>query len=152
MPRFETTVVIDRPAETVFAFLIRPENLAKISPPESQLNYVDAPDELSLGCRMAFELGGFGPVQKVVHEISQFDPPNRFVEKQVSGPLPMFVHEHVVESQGADGSLVTDRIDFEPPSGFIGLLVNEARILESLRAAFAHRHRSMKEHLEQGKE
>ena len=151
MPRFESNVTIERSAEAVFAFLIRPENLAKISPPESQLTFVEAPEQITLGTRLAFELGGFGPLQKVVHEISVFEPPNRFVERLVSGPLPVFVHEHVVEAQG-EGSVVIDRIDFEPPGGFIGLLVNEAKILESLKAAFAHRHRSLKEHLEQGTE
>jgi ligand-binding SRPBCC domain-containing protein len=114
------------------------------------MTFVEAPEELALGSRLAFELGGFGPVQKVVHEISVFEPPWRFVEKLVSGPLPRFVHEHVIEPQGGNSSLVTDRIEFEPPGGFVGLLVNEARILESLKAAFAHRHRNLKLQLEQG--
>jgi ligand-binding SRPBCC domain-containing protein len=149
MPRFESSIVISRPAAVVFAFLVRPENLARISPGDS-LTFVEAPDEIELGSVLAFELGGFGPVQKVVHEISEFEPPRRYVEKLVSGPLPQFVHEHLVEPQGADGTLVTDRIDFEPPGGFIGLLVNEAKIMESFRAAFGHRHRSMKALLEQG--
>jgi ligand-binding SRPBCC domain-containing protein len=148
MPSFECSVVIDRPAETVFAFLIRPENLERISPPSSQLTYLDAPDQIVLGTQLSFELGGFGPLQKVVHEISEFDPPHRFVEKLISGPLPHFVHEHVVVSDGTNGSTVTDRIEFEPPGGFIGMLVNEARIIDSLKAAFAHRHRALKEQLE----
>ena len=95
-----------------------------------------------------FEVAGFGPVQKLVHEITTFDGPRHFTETQRKGPLGSLVHEHLVEEDG-DSIVVVDRIAFEPPGGLAGFIVTESLIQKSLIEGFEHRHRELKRILEE---
>jgi ligand-binding SRPBCC domain-containing protein len=148
MASFELCVSIDCPREAVFDFLIRPANIAKISPPDVSLTMVDVPEVLELSSIVEFEVGGFGPVQRMIHEITAFDRPNSFTETQRTGPLKSFVHEHIVEFSGSE-AVVIDRITFDPPGGLLGFMVTEEFILKSLQGGFEHRHRELKRLLEQ---
>ena len=148
MASFELCISIDCPRETVFDFLIRPANVVDISPPDASLKLVDVPEVLELGSVVEFEVGGFGPVQRMIHEITAFDRPNSFTETQRKGPLKSFVHEHIVES-GNSMAVVIDRITFDPPGGLVGFLVTEELILKSLQGGFEHRQRELKRLLEQ---
>lgn len=147
MPQFKAQVAVACPHEQVFEFLIRPANALMISPPETALNYVDVPEVLELGSRLEFDLGGFGPPQRIMHEVTAFESPRLFEESQVSGPLQKWVHQHIIEPH-EDGAQLTDLIEFEPPGGMIGFLVTADRILESLKTGFEHRHQEMKKMLE----
>ncbi len=148
MAEFEASVTLFCPHEAVFDFLIRPANVARISLPEMGVRLLDVPELLELGSRVEFEVTGYGPIQRLIHEITEFDHPNQFTETQLQGPLKSFVHQHIVESDG-DRVLVIDRIEFEPPGGLVGFLVTEERILQSLTRGFDHRHRELKKLLEQ---
>ena len=149
MPEFKAQVVLACPQVEVFEFLIRPANVLMISPPETALNYIDVPEVVELGSKIEFELGGFGPPQRIVHEITAFESPEMFEESQVSGPLGEWGHKHSIEPHD-EGAHLTDLIEFEPPGGIAGFLVTADRILESLQTSFGHRHQEMKKMLEQG--
>jgi len=140
---FKSSVTVDCPPEEVFDFLLRPDNIVRISPPEMGLNFTKAPEVLELGSILEFSVLAHGQVQRLAHEITHFESPVRFVEKQVEGPFKHWVHEHIfaVDEQGS--VTVTDRIEFKPPGGLIGLLVTENKILESLDDGFAHRHEQL---------
>src|SRR5580765_1770936 len=85
MPVFETSVTVDCPREQAFDFLLRPANVVLISPPELGLNFIDAPEVVSLGSRIEFKIQGYGQVQTIVHEITALDHPERITETQVQG-------------------------------------------------------------------
>jgi ligand-binding SRPBCC domain-containing protein len=149
MATFEADVTLSCSCETAFDFLVQPDNILKILPPESGVNYIEVPQRFELGSLVKFELTGLGPVQRIVHEIVEFEQPNRFTERQVKGPLKSFEHWHVVE-EGEHGEIrVIDRVEFEPPGGLAGFLVTESRILETLQRGFEYRHRELKRILEQ---
>lgn len=150
MPLFETSTVLQCPADRVFDFLTRPTRVLEILPDDSGVTYTNVPEQLSLGSRVEFDLRGFGPVQRVIHEVTEFNAIIQFVESQLQGPLPHWRHEHLFEANGANQVKVIDRIDFAPPGGLAGLLVTESRIRKSLETGFAHRHRRLKELLENG--
>jgi ligand-binding SRPBCC domain-containing protein len=149
MAIFEASIPVNVSAETVFDFIIRPTNLVLISPSAAAMELVKAPETFERGSRFEFNLGGFGPVQRITHEIIEFVAPTKYTEKAMKGPLPHWIHEHIIEPQGDANVLVIDRIEFEPPGGFIGFLVNEEKILESLQKGFEHRHRELKRLIEQ---
>lgn len=149
MPRFEANLLLNAAQDDVFEFLIRPVNLPAVMPAEANMKLIDVPEVLTLGSRIEFELGGFGVIQRFVHEVTEFDPPHRFTDRQVQGPLKHFVHEHVVQA-ATDGQVeMIDRIEFEPPGGLAGFVVTKDRILKSLQSSFDHRHRELKRLLEQ---
>ncbi len=139
MANFEASVELACSPETAFEFLAQPENIRLITPSSMMLVFDAAPPRLSLGARMAFRVQAYGVVQSAVHDITEWDSPRKFVERQVSGPLGAWEHEHLFQPT-ATGVLVMDRIVFVPPSGLLGLLVNERKIRESLEDGFGHRH------------
>lgn len=147
MAQFEASVMLARPVEEVFDFLTQPARVLEILPEDSGVTYTSVPERLVLGSRVEFDLKGFGPVQNVIHEVSAFDAPTWFVERQVKGPLPHWEHTHLLEVVGGRVR-VWDRIEFEPPGGLAGLLITEGRIRHSLEKGFAHRHRRLREILE----
>ena len=149
MATFEADVRLSCSCETAFDFLVQPENILKILPPESGVNYINVPQRLELGSLIEFELTGIGPVQRIIHEIVEFDQPNSFTERQVKGPLKSFEHWHVVEEDVNGEIRVIDRVEFAPPGGLAGFLVTESRILETLQHGFEYRHRELKRILEQ---
>jgi ligand-binding SRPBCC domain-containing protein len=148
MPQLELSVSVHCDADRVFDFLTRAENIPKIVPPDLKLRVVSAPEQLSLGCRFEVQILGFGPPQNVVYEITEYSRPLRFAESQIKGPLKRYVHEHVFSS-GEDGMLlVTDRIEFEPPGGLLGMLITPERLTKSFRDGLVHRHAELKRLLE----
>lgn len=146
MAMFETSVTVAGTVEQVFEFLRHPQNLSKISHPDVGLSFVDAPDMIELGSRLEFKVQGFGMVQQIVHEIVDFRPPTGFTEKQVKGPLKLWIHQHAIT--GVDGNQVTiaDSIQFEAPGGLVGLMITEDRILDSLENGFDYQSRQLKKH------
>ena len=148
MAEFESSVKLRSTPETVCDFLLQPENIQNISPPDTGLKFTLAPQRLSEGSRIEFEIRGFGQTQRLVHTITVLEFPERFVEQQTVGPLKQWLHEHRIESLEPGIVQVTDSIQFTAPGGLVGLLMTESRILENLHQGFEYRHRRMRELLE----
>ncbi|GAA1153378.1 hypothetical protein GCM10009583_24310 [Ornithinicoccus hortensis] len=55
--------------------------------------------------------------------ISEYEAPHRFVDEQVSGPFRRWWHEHRF-SATAEGTRMTDIVEFESPAGPLGRAVN----------------------------
>lgn len=144
MAVFETRVAVGSPVDSVFDFLLRPANAVRISPPDLGLVLVEAPEIIVPGSRMSFKVQRWGQVISMLHEIVSVTPPSGFVEQQVNGPFRSWVHHHLVEPT-AEGTVIIDRIEFEPPGGLIGLLVTRQKILEQLEDGFAHRHEQLQQ-------
>jgi ligand-binding SRPBCC domain-containing protein len=140
MENFEARLLLPCDVEVAFDFLSRPENIKLISPPDMGLFFLDAPEQLSLGARMYFKMLAFGVAREAVHEVTQFEGQVSFVEQQVSGPLGHWVHEHRFESAEEGSVTLIDRIEFEPPGGIVGLMINAERILDNLEEGFGYRH------------
>lgn len=148
MAVFETSLVLNAPLERVFDFAIRPENIARISPPVLGLRFVNPPDEYKLGSKFEFKVQAWGTVQTSHFEIVEFDRPNLFVEIQLKGPMKSWRHEHRFASNAEGHTVVSNRIEFAPPGGLVGMLVTESKILDSMEDGFFHRHQQLKKLLE----
>lgn len=148
MPNFETSVALACSPEAAFDFIARPENIAKISPSNVGLHFVNAPEVIEQGSRVEFKVQGWGMVQQGIHEITVVERPHRFIEHQVKGPFKLWVHEHLFSVDAEGKTLLTDLIEFEPPAGLLGMLVTKAKILDHLEDAFHHRHVQLRKLLE----
>jgi ligand-binding SRPBCC domain-containing protein len=142
--------VIETAAQRIWDFLVRPDLVQKITPSEMEMKYVKVPEVLSPGAQLEFNLIGFGPPLRVVHEVSRFEPTTRFTETQVKGPLKSWDHEHIIADEGNGRASLTDRITFEPPGGMVGYLVTADKILAALTSGFQFRHQELKRLLEAG--
>lgn len=65
----------------------------------------------------------FGISFTMTSQITEYDAPHRFVDQQVSGPFRRWWHEHRFELDG-EGTVMTDRVEFESPVGPLGRMVN----------------------------
>ncbi len=148
MPLFESSSRFASPRETVFEFLTVSSHALKLIPDESPIRVVSLPERIVLGSRAEFELNGFGLRQRIVHEVTEFNAPARFVERQLEGPLPLWIHEYVFSDAPGGETLVVDRVEFQPPPGMAGLFLTEARLRQFFQQGFEHRARRLQELLE----
>lgn len=148
MALFEDHITVARPVEDVFDFLTTSRNIEMVSAADLGLTFIEAPEQYHLGAVVKFQIMGMGQVRTAVHEVTEFDAPDRFVEQQIEGALKMWVHEHLFEADG-DQTQIIDRITFEPPGGMLGLLATEERIIEQLEDGFFSRNQMIKRLLEQ---
>ena len=107
MPSLEASVTIRCPVEKAFDFLTQTDNLLQIIPDELKLRVVSAPPQLQLGSRLEVQILAFGPPQNVTYEVTDFTRPHRFIETQVKGMLPRYVHAHLFSVQdGGTGTVI----------------------------------------------
>ncbi|MFN4258529.1 MAG: SRPBCC family protein [Gemmataceae bacterium] len=144
MPVFEATVQVSRSIADVFEFFARPANLLIVSPPELNLRLVEGPERLELGSRLVVQGRRWGIPQRIVSEVTAFEPVQRFVDEQREGPFARWIHNHLFETV-VGGTQVTDRIEFDPPSGLLGLVMTASKIERDLGDVFAYRARKLLE-------
>jgi ligand-binding SRPBCC domain-containing protein len=138
MPVFESSQLIARPIEEVFAFFRAPANLVMLSPGELHLRVVEGPVLIELGSRLVLKGRRWGIPQRMVSEITAFEVPFTFTDTQIEGPLRRWVHAHRFGSV-AGGTQISDRIEYEPPGGMLGFMVTASRLERDLRWIFEYR-------------
>ena len=144
MAVFETSVVLDCTVEQAFAFMISPVNHEKLSPPEVGLRFINPPASVELGSQFEFKMQAWGTVQAAHHEVVHFERPKVYIERAIKSPMKSYWHEHHFETDAQGRTVMRDRIEFTPPGGILGLLVTEAKILDSLEDGFYFRHQQLK--------
>jgi ligand-binding SRPBCC domain-containing protein len=144
MPVFEHVMHFPHAMDVMFDFFCRPATLVTISPPELHMQLVDGPEKIALGSRITLKGRRWGLPQTIVSEITLFEPNVRFIDRLVKGPFRKREHTHgFAEAEG--GTLVTDRIDYEPPGGLLGLIATARLVERDLRKIFVYRSRKLEE-------
>jgi ligand-binding SRPBCC domain-containing protein len=147
MPVFEASTPLRCTADVLFDFLIRPANLVRVSPPELKVKLSDPPELLELGTVLTVVARRWGFPQRMITQVVQFEAGKMFVEEQRHGPFKKLVHHHLVETDGVVVRM-TDRIEFEPPGGPLGLMLSASRIEKEMAELYAYRIQKFKEILE----
>jgi ligand-binding SRPBCC domain-containing protein len=147
MAVFESRTPLPCSAERAFQFLTRPANMQAIAPPDLDMVFVTAPEVIELGSKLVFKVRGFGIVQEFEHEIVEFQPQQSFREKMLRGPLPRWTHDYILEPAENDLVVLINRIEFDPPSGLLGMIVTEQRVRDQLQDGHAHRSAALQKHL-----
>ena len=138
--RFVKESLIHATPERVFAFHERPDALRLLTPPWERARVVQAALISSVGSRAIIESPIFGPFKTLwVAEHTVYDPPRMFEDVQISGPFRKWRHRHIVEPH-AEGAILRDEIEYEPPLRIIGRLVAPFVIEPRLHKLFAFRH------------
>jgi ligand-binding SRPBCC domain-containing protein len=78
---------------------------------------------LGLGDEVTWEATHFGVRQRLTSRITEFDPPNRFVDEMVRGAFARFRHEHQFLSV-PEGTDMVDIFDYTSPLGPLGRLAD----------------------------
>jgi ligand-binding SRPBCC domain-containing protein len=113
------------PVQDVFDFFANARNLEALTPPFLRFEVLTAgPIIMRVGTLIDYRLRLRGVPLRWRSEISAWQPPRRFVDRQVRGPYRWWIHEHSFEEQGG-ATLMTDRVRYGVPGGALvhGLLV-----------------------------
>ncbi len=144
MPQLDNAILVACPPAEVFAFFLVPANLLALAPPDLHLQLVEGPERLELGARLTWKARRWGLTQRLVTEVAAFVPDTLLVEEQRQGPLRKWVHTRRFESV-PEGTRLSERVEFEPPGGLLGLTVTARAIERELDAVFAHRAAKLRE-------
>jgi ligand-binding SRPBCC domain-containing protein len=117
--RLEREQWLPKPIAEVFSFFSRPENLQVITPPWLDFRMVESPQALVAGSLIRYRLRWRGIPIRWTTEISEWNPPHRFVDREIKGPYALWNHEHWFEA-GAGGTTMRDRVTYALPFGFLG--------------------------------
>lgn len=143
--RFVKESVIRASPELVFSFHELPDAFERLVPPWENAKVIQKADISKIGSQAIIEQKIFGLVpSRWVAEHTAYDPPRMFEDVQVSGPFSSWRHKHIVEPH-ADGAVLRDEIDLEPPMSFIGDLAVPLFILPRIKKMFDYRHQVTRE-------
>ncbi len=147
MPLFERIFEVKAALEKVAAFHDDPSSLKSITPPPVRvtLDRFDAP--VQVGSHIDFVLH-VGPIAvRWNARIEIYDRNKSFCDVQDRGPFGAWRHTHTFV-RSINGTLVIDRVEYEPPFGWFGKLIDPIVILPSLKYLFHYRARQTRKMLE----
>lgn len=122
--------------DKVFPFFAEARNLEQLTPPFLQFEVLTpAPITMRGGALIDYQLRVHGFPIRWRTEITEWDPPHRFVDQQLRGPYHMWHHTHTfVERDG--GTLCRDEVVYRPRGG---TLVNWLFVRRDVERIFAYR-------------
>jgi uncharacterized protein YndB with AHSA1/START domain len=138
--RFEVELDIDRPPEDVFALLT---DITRLPEWQASATSAEADRPVGVGTRIRERRRFVGREFKVVHEVTTYEPPHRFVVRSVEGPLPLTV-SHTLEPSG--GGTHLEVVGEAKPKGM--LRVAAGGIAKTAEAEFRRDFERLKELLE----
>lgn len=124
----ERELTLDRPLQEVFSFFADAGNLERITPPALKFSIVtQQPLDISEGTLIDYELRLRGIKLKWRTEISVWNPPHEFVDRQLVGPYTQWIHRHTFTALGDSKTHIKDevryRLPFEPLGDIAHFLV-----------------------------
>jgi ligand-binding SRPBCC domain-containing protein len=142
MHRLLCSIRIPLPIEEIFHFFGDAANLERITPPELHFRIITPqPIPMAEGTLIDYRLRLFGVPMLWRTRISLWEPPYRFVDKQLSGPYKIWVHTHRFTPVG-DFTLMEDDVIYELPFQPLGEAVHPLVRLE-LNRIFRFRQRTL---------
>jgi len=130
---------VSRPLPEIFAFFEKPENLAKITPPELGFNILTpTPIEMRAGTQIDYTIKVAGIRMHWTTLISEYDPPHKFVDEQLRGPYRLWHHTHTFRAI-PEGTLLLDDIEYALPFGPLGRLAHVLKVKHDLAKIFTYR-------------
>lgn len=138
--KFVKESVIKASPERVFAFHELPDAFERLVPPWEAATVVQKADISVIGSRAIIEQKIFGLIPtRWVAEHTAYDPPRMFEDVQISGPFKSWRHRHIIGPH-AEGALLRDEIEFEPPMSFLGEFAAPILIVPKIEKMFDFRH------------
>ena len=135
-----STVTLPCPREKIFEFFSDAFQLERITPPWVRFRILTpAPIDMQQGTLIDYRLRLQGIPVRWRTEISEWDPPRSFCDRQLKGPYLMWEHTHRFESV-SEGTLMTDEVLYRVPGGAI---IHSLFVRRKLMQIFAYRRATM---------
>lgn len=136
---FRGELQIPRPRPEVFDFFAKAENLERITPPFLQF-HIKTPEPIQMrkGALIDYTLRIHGIPALWKTEIAEWNPPYRFVDRQLKGPYKLWHHTHTFTEE-ADGTMMVDEVRYEVPLGPLGDIVHALFVRKDVANIFRYR-------------
>jgi ligand-binding SRPBCC domain-containing protein len=130
-------LVVPATLDRVFPFFAEARNLEKLTPPWLRFEVLtEGPIVMAAGTLIDYRIRWRGLPLRWRTEIEVWEPPHRFVDRQIRGPYRLWRHEHLFISRGQSTSIM-DRVEYAPIGGALAQRLIVARDVERI---FAYRH------------
>ena len=130
---------IEAPLGPVFAFFSDPHNLESLTPGWLRFRILDAGGgPVEQGRRIVYRIWLVGVPVRWTTRIRVWEPGRRFVDVQQRGPFALWEHTHEFRQQGG-GVVMTDRVRYRPPLGWLGRVTHFLWIRAALARIFDYR-------------
>ena len=126
--------------EDVFPFFADARNLERITPGWLGFRVLTPGVEMGAGALIEYRLRLHGIPVRWRTRIELWEPPHRFVDRQLSGPYGIWHHTHTFEPDGAGGTLMRDVVRYTLPLGPLGALAYRLFVRRDLDRIFDFRH------------
>lgn len=128
------------PPEEVFAFFADAHNLEALTPPLLRFRLVTpAPIAMGRGALIRYRLRVHRVPVSWLTEITEWDPPHRFVDEQIKGPYARWHHTHTFEATRDGGTLMRDVVRYHVGFGLLGAIANRLVVRRDVDAIFDFR-------------
>jgi ligand-binding SRPBCC domain-containing protein len=146
MHTFEKSIFINASPEAVFDFHLDTNNLLRITPPNVKVEIVEqSNDGHGLITLRVKQFNLFTTTWTV--QITEKVKPHKIVDVQIRGPFAQWKQTRWIVAHES-GSILTDRIEYVLPFGFLGTCVNTMFVRYQIQSMFAYRQLATKRLLE----
>jgi len=142
--RLKRSQRIERPLDQVFAFFADAANLQSLTPAFLGFEIITPrPIVMRAGARIDYRisLAGIPMVWRTL--ISTWEPNQRFVDEQISGPYAQWHHTHSFEADG-NATLMRDEVEYCMPFGVLGSVARFLFVARTLDKIFDYRQQATK--------
>ncbi|HEX2050196.1 MAG TPA: SRPBCC family protein [Actinomycetota bacterium] len=126
--------------EDVFDFFAQPRNLEPMTPPLLRFRVVTPePIVMGQGTLIRYRLRVRGVPVSWLTEITEWEPPYRFVDEQIQGPYALWHHTHTFEPLGDGDTLMRDVVRYRIGFGPLGLVADRLLVRRDVERIFDFR-------------
>ena len=131
---------LPQPPAEVFPFFADASNLERLTPPSLRFQILTpSPIEMVVGTLIDYRIRLRGIPMRWQSEITEWEPPHRFVDEQRRGPYRQWIHEHTFTAQNG-GTLAVDIVQYAVLGG---VTIQRLFVAPELRRIFDYRNATL---------
>ena len=131
---------LPQPPAEIFPFFADAANLERLTPPSLRFRILTPPPiEMAVGTLIDYRIRLRGIPMRWQSEITEWEPPHRFVDEQRRGPYRQWIHEHTFTAQDG-GTLAVDIVQYAVLGG---VTIQRLFVAPELRRIFDYRNATL---------